>query len=425
MYYEHADRGVSHLSELCLWMGDLFRLGTGRKILKSIRTITVLLATVLLVETGMLTGCGSAAGQAGKTDDASGGAEQSSAQNIPTAGESASGGAASSTAGSSASSAGTETTAAAESSAASGSQEASSDDASNGSTISNIPGSGTEAAAHPDLADNSHTDYILDNNGEQPQVVVFGDSQFDNDRGTNGLSVKLAYYTHCKIYNCAIGGTTATMESYNEYLAPSSYTEPDFSGMVYAATGQAEPEQICGKYYACQVLQGCDLSKTDVFVIEYGVNDYFNNRPLWGGLKADYYGALKQGIAALHAKYPDAKFVLCGPGYAQFYKGDSFVGDSNSMKNSAGNWLYNYTDAVDKLAMKEGYSYLDAYRWVDIGPANASDYLLDGVHMNPDGRQKYVFYLARIVMGALGYNVPSGADLDTLDYSTLTKTAQQ
>ena len=396
-----------------------------RKILKSIRTISALLTAVLLVETGVLTGCGSTTGHVGRSADSSEGAVQNSTQNSSASEGTASSGTMSSSSDSSASSAGTETPASAETSAASGNEAASSDNASINSTISNIPGSGTEAAVHPDLADNSHTDYILDNNGEQPQVVVFGDSQFDNDRGTNGLSIKLAYYTHCKIYNCAIGGTTATMESYNEYLAPSSYTEPDFSGMVYAATGQADPEQICGKYYACQVLQGCDLSKTDVFVIEYGVNDYFNNRPLWGGLKADYYGALKQGIAALHAKYPDARFVLCGPGYAQFYNGDTFVGDSNSLKNSAGNWLYNYTDAVDKLAMTEGYSYLDAYRWVDIGPANASDYLLDGIHMNPDGRQKYVFYLARIVMGALGYNVPSGADLDTLDYSTLTKTAQQ
>ncbi len=157
------------------------------------------------------------------------------------------------------------------------------------SKLSNVPSSSQEGESTaassgetkswPDLANGTTARDIMDASGDTPQIVVFGDSQFDNDRTSNGMSAKLAYYAHSRVYNCAIGGTTASVENAQEEVqTPSEFSDNEFIGVAYAATGQADPAKIFGNHYAYNVFMGCDLSKTDIFIVEYGVNDYFSKR---------------------------------------------------------------------------------------------------------------------------------------------------
>lgn len=294
------------------------------------------------------------------------------------------------------------------SAASAGSSEASSD----GQTEQEWPDLGT-----PGPSDS----YVTDDNGNQPHILVFGDSQFDNNRTADGLAQKLATYSHCKVYNCAIGGTGASpTQGYTAW----NYDDWDsacFTGMALSATGKGNAEKICGNYYAYQVLKGCDLSDIDIVVVEYGVNDYFQDSPIGGKGSEGYLGAINEGIGLLKQVMPNATFVLCNPTYAQFFSNGTYVGDGNMLSNSYGP-LVDYALSMVSYAQSNNYSYFNAYQWTSISSVNASEYLKDGVHMNHKGRELYAQFLSRVVLDALGYSVPEGTDMTTFDYSTLTKT---
>lgn len=289
------------------------------------------------------------------------------------------------------------------------------------SASSDTSSSGSTTTSWPDIGDKTTSTDIKDASGDTPQIVVFGDSQFDNDRTSNGLSAKYSYYAHANVYNCAIGGTTASVQDAQEEVqTPSEFTDDNFIGMAYAATGQVDPSQVFGTHTAYNVFMGCDLSKTDIFVVEYGVNDYFSKRQTGGNGSQTYGGALEVGCAMLKNKFPDAAILICGPGYAQFYQGDTYIGDSNSVNNGVA-WLLTYADTAQNVASDKGYGSFNAYRQLGVDTSNASDYLLDGVHLNPSGREKYAMALARISLHILGYQLPEMVDLSTADYSTFTK----
>ena len=43
-------------------------------------------------------------------------------------------------------------------------------------------------------------------------IVVFGDSIWDMDRGDTGIAAQVANYMNADVYNCAVGGSRATLK---------------------------------------------------------------------------------------------------------------------------------------------------------------------------------------------------------------------
>lgn len=273
----------------------------------------------------------------------------------------------------------------------------------------------------PDLGTIGPDDYVKDAAGHQPHVLVLGDSQFDNNRTADGLAQKVASYSHCRVYNCAIGGTGASPTAGYTDWNYSDWTSNCFVGMALAASGKGNAEKICGKHYAYQVLKGCDLNDVDVIVVEYGVNDYFQDSPISGDGMKSYLGSLNAGVGVLGDAFPNATIILCNPTYAQFFSNDTYVGDSNMLSNSYGPMI-DYALSMVKYAQDHNFSYFNAYQWTNISAVNAADYLEDGVHLNHYGRELYAQFLARTILRSLGYSIPEGADMSTFDFSTLQKT---
>ena len=107
------------------------------------------------------------------------------------------------------------------------------------------------------------------------QIVVIGDSQFGNYKGYDGLASLVSQYCHANVYNLAIGGTTAAVQL-TDGQDMRSWDSDCGLGMTYAIVGDV-PADFLQNYssidYQRKVFAGCDFSKTDVFVVEYGVND--------------------------------------------------------------------------------------------------------------------------------------------------------
>lgn len=272
-------------------------------------------------------------------------------------------------------------------------------------------------------ASDTTDDQITAKDGGNIQVVFLGDSQLDNFRDETGIAYLVAQYCDANVYNLAMGGTAASLLP-GEKHGVEEWESRCFLGMVYAITGKVDPA-FFSKYTAYNVFKSCDFSKTDVFVIEYGLNDYFNgaavNNPDNVLDLETYGGALHVGIDNLKAAYPNATFILCGPNYAQFFKNGQYLGDGNILSNGKAT-LQEYAKTADQIASEFNISYLDAYWGLGINSYTTDEYLMDGVHFTAEGRRKYAQTLSRIILRSQGYDVAPGTNLDEIDLSNLQRT---
>ena len=58
-------------------------------------------------------------------------------------------------------------------------------------------------------------------------IVVFGDSIWDMDRGDTGIAAQVANYMNADVYNCAVGGSRATLK---EGESPDNFEKWESSG---------------------------------------------------------------------------------------------------------------------------------------------------------------------------------------------------
>lgn len=238
--------------------------------------------------------------------------------------------------------------------------------------------------------------------GNELQMVFLGDSIFDNNRDGTGIPYLTSVQCEADVYNLAIGGTSATIET-GEQMSTEEWTSRSLAGVVYAMTEKI-PTDIFEGTRTKEILDNpnVDFSKTDYFIIEYGMNDFFRGVPRDGyehpyDVRC-YVGALRFAIVNLRALAPDATIVLCAPNYAQFYDGNWMIGDGNSVNTGYGT-LFDYKGSCEAVANEMNTLFLDAYGSLGIDSYTAEQYLEDGVHLTAEGRQLYADALARVING--------------------------
>ncbi|MCM1145346.1 MAG: SGNH/GDSL hydrolase family protein [Blautia sp.] len=231
------------------------------------------------------------------------------------------------------------------------------------------------------------------------QIVFMGDSILDNARGDGGVADLIGVGCNAQVYNMAMGGTTAALLPDERYDF-NRWDSRSLLGVVNAVIGNIDGSCLEG-YRAGEILEECDFSKTDYFIIEYGINDFFsqlpNNRYLSDGvtLVADdahtYVGALELAVNMLHGSFPDAKIIVCKPHYCQFFDAEVFVGDSYSMNTNYGP-LVSYgglCDYVYEQHKQQNVLLYDALENSGINAYTADEYLEDGIHLSAEGRRAY------------------------------------
>lgn len=248
------------------------------------------------------------------------------------------------------------------------------------------------------------------------QIVVFGDSIWDSSRDESGIAYLVSQYMDADVYNCAIGGTRATMKDGAPTEDFENWDSTSLSGMIHAAIGDVDPERFLEGYVAGGVFMNVDFSKTDYFIIAYGLNDYFSGAVL----NADnsnswdthgYGGALRMAIDRLRRHFPDAQILLISPTYCQFWKDGVMYTDSN-MKDFGGGTLTNYVNVCRNVAETEQTLYIDAYTTMGINTYTAEDYLEDGIHLTAAGRELY----AKAVSSCLKYGRPGKVSGNSIYY---------
>ncbi|MBD5475944.1 MAG: hypothetical protein HDR17_08205 [Lachnospiraceae bacterium] len=240
------------------------------------------------------------------------------------------------------------------------------------------------------------------------QIVFLGDSIIDSDRESGGVAALISGACNAKVYNMAMGGTTAALLPGEDADFP-TWDSRSLMGVVNAILGNVDGSFLDG-YRAGEILKECDFSKTDYFVIEYGVNDFLTGRIYQskyledgGELAVDglhtYSGALSAAVDQLRAAFPDAGILIISPHYCQFYNGETFVGDAYSLNYGYGT-LVEFSRVAGYVAEQRKEDHVIFYNAMEqsgIDAYTADKYLKDGVHLTAEGRVAYAEYASRLI----------------------------
>lgn len=217
------------------------------------------------------------------------------------------------------------------------------------------------------------------------QVVAFGDSIWDKHRDPSGINGQLSMHCNAYVYNCAFGATTAALlEDDSEHTDDRTLTV-----LSDIATGQAG-NIIPDEYDVRDIINKLTFSRTNYFVLAYGLNDFFEGVPINNSYfnldKTCYTGALRYAVQNLKKAYPDCQIIIVSPTYY-----------ANASNNNYGS-LDDYIKAAAGIASECGTMYYNPNTAIGITPANAASFTEDGVHLNEAARAKYAETLGDLIL---------------------------
>ncbi len=233
-------------------------------------------------------------------------------------------------------------------------------------------------------------------------IVLFGNGPFAEDYGTSAnLGEIIADMADATVYNCSVSGShlAATnytfsadedaMDAFNFYwlttFAALDNSQPCDAAMTDAP--EALPEEADDVY---EILSTLDFSKVDVIGIMYDASDYLQGRTLYNVQKETdiqtFYGNLTAGIELLQTTYPHIRIIVMSPTYAyainsagEYVDSDIYVYNEHPLST--------YAQMLDRSTSIAGVSFVDNF-YGTVNVNNASDYLIDNIHLNKDGKQK-------------------------------------
>lgn len=232
-------------------------------------------------------------------------------------------------------------------------------------------------------------------------IVYFGDSIFDFHRD-DGTSVPqlTSEMLGAQYINLAMGGTCASIDTSNRW-DDENWDSTSGAGMAKAAAGLVNPEVFLDCAAKDLVIKHKDhFCRTDIFVIEYGINDYLSNRPIDDITNLNnpttYQGGLQQMISACRHVAPDATIVICKPTYCEFWAPDGqFAGDYYVCPNKIGKNVFDYMGKVDNVddPDKDIWAF-EPNKEEGINIYHNEEYLEDGIHLTEAGRRRYAEMLS-------------------------------
>lgn len=258
-----------------------------------------------------------------------------------------------------------------------------------------------EELQEPEITEQEVTEQIPEQPDENKMQIVFlGDSILDGYRNESGIAYLTGEFCNAHVYNMAMGGTTAALTTYESAMYD-TWTSRSLLGVVNVICGNVDKGLLDG-YRAGEVYAICDFTKTDYFVIEYGMNDFLSAIPMNNDSNTNqeytYVGALRIAINTLRRSFPNAEIVLCSPNYAQFWgKDGSYLGDGNMVDNGGGT-LVAYHRVCGNVSADSQTLFLNGYEGIGLDAYTADEYLEDGIHLSEKGRWKYAEKLSETIM---------------------------
>ncbi len=208
--------------------------------------------------------------------------------------------------------------------------------------------------------------------------VFFGDSIIANARGSHSIPGVVSGLTGAQSFSLAVGGIAATVDPKSDFSLP-YMVETFIAGGDEAVKLESDYQLGLNEYLAANV------DKKHVFVLNFGLNDYFGGHPVSSEDAEDlgtYVGALRAGISALKEADPEAQIIVQVPTYTNFFS----EGTDILCEDGTGRVLKDYAEAAIMVAEEMNVLCLDNYYGFEMNGSNYEKYLADGCHPNDYGR---------------------------------------
>lgn len=209
-------------------------------------------------------------------------------------------------------------------------------------------------------------------------IVVFGDSIWNDGRDVDGISEYVQEKTGATIYNCAVGGSTAALVGENTDMQ--NWTSSSFNGMIYVARDLVSVYQVIPEREATEIVRTVDFENMDYVIVAYGLNDFFSNVPIYPETYFDiksYVGALRNGISKLQENYPHLQIIVVSPTYTKLFEGEKQFE------------IGSYVEAARGVASEMNVHFLDMFHVLGNDEESRTQHLGDGVHLSAEGRKVY------------------------------------
>lgn len=246
---------------------------------------------------------------------------------------------------------------------------------------------------------------------DRVQILFLGDSNLAYDAQMDNLTIaqRLMERTGYNVYNCAVGGTTATKINYSDYFDK----ELDLLCLynVSKVMETQEYETLMDSFWQTslteqqaiermQVLTAIDYDEIDYIVISYGLNDYAIGVPIKDDdlyNEETYEGALRSSIERISELCPNATIILSSITYCVFE--DDGVVEDGYQKDWGGGYIQEYRDAASQVSSEyENVIFMDNLTLLGINKDNYTEYVFDGMHFNIAGQEKYTECLMEILL---------------------------
>lgn len=224
------------------------------------------------------------------------------------------------------------------------------------------------------------------------RLVFFGDSIIGNYTDSSSIPGATAGLSGCEVYNLGIGGASACVEGDSPYSFPN----------VVEKFCRQETITVSEAWIGSREMAAFYEKKRDgkqiCFVVNYGLNDYFNGAPVENPEDPfdtrTYAGALKSGIRKLQETFPEAVIVLAAPNYVIYFS------RGQDRQSDVGGILTDYVEAAGRVAQDTDVIFMNNYYDLGIDASNSAEYLTDGCHLGDDKRFRYAQSLIRLIQNA-------------------------
>ena len=235
-------------------------------------------------------------------------------------------------------------------------------------------------------------------------ILAFGNAPFADDRGSeDNLLSMIEEMTGATIYNCSVSGSylAAELPYLQEDICPMDAF--NFYWLCFLALND---ETVAGKYRRAVELLGdnappeamevydtltsLDLSTVDVIMFMYDGSDYLAGHGILN-MENDmdpqqFTGNMEAGLALLQDIYPNIRFMILSPTYAYgLDENGNYV--SSDIQRYGQEGLSTYVFCQGYSVSKYSVTFLDNL-YGTIHEDNASEYLIDHIHLNVAGRKK-------------------------------------
>lgn len=237
-------------------------------------------------------------------------------------------------------------------------------------------------------------------------IVALGDSIIGKERDGSCIQARVEEYTGLSMLSGAFGGNLASRgedadrfsqheESLNLYAVAEAVCHRDFG--VQKADLAASQTKAWYFEDALKGLEGANLSRTDILLLEFGVNDYMAGKATDNPedpFDIDTYGgALRYSIELFEEAYPNLEIVLVTPAFCHVVD-HGFCTEADF----GGGTLEEYVEQEKEIAEQYGLRVIDAFHEFGMDETNVMDLTEDGMHLSYEGRMAY----ARFLVGELG-----------------------